>query len=223
MHCIRSCNSSPSHFCTWTTTSSLLYYSVGVLSESFPTPDKHAWVIFHSRLLTFMFLSFPVSSCALFGIYPPHPLTNPQSLCPSYGICLSFQRPCFSSTFPSSSFSFPTRLIFFTSIIKTTKTLYTFFCASSAPGSFVELIISLHHTVLIPFSYYPVLFHFTHPLVHTTRFNPHPFPPHMLTTSFVSKPSYDNFVHIHRIWSRLQYTCLYPFGILTTMRASTFN
>ena len=37
--------------------------------------------------------------------------------------------------------SFPNALqIFLTSIIKTAKTLYTFFCASSAPRSFVELV-----------------------------------------------------------------------------------
>jgi len=154
-----------------------------------------------------MLLSSPVSSCALFGIYPPHPITNRQCLCQSLWYRLIFlASSLLVRRFISLlSFTFPTRLRFLTSIIKTTKTLYTFFYASSAPGFFVEFVTSLHHTALIPFSYVlPLRF------PRTTGFNPHPFSPHMLTTFFVSKTSHAIlFTEFHRVWSRIQYTCFY--------------
>jgi len=70
--CTRFCSSFPSHFCSWSTTS--FYCSAGVLS----CPDEHARVV--GRRLSFSRLSSSVSSCALFGIYPPHSITNRQCL-----------------------------------------------------------------------------------------------------------------------------------------------
>ena len=136
---IRFCCSFPCHFCTWTTFSSLLLFSRSLFS---PLTSIHAqsfaWCLLFSCFGLHRFHAVP---CLVF--IHLHPNTNRQYLYPSYGIGLSFSLLFrfdilflfhLSLTFSQTGFRF-----FKTSIIKTAKTLYTFFCASFAPGPLLNL------------------------------------------------------------------------------------
>ena len=79
-----------------------LYCSAGVLFC--PLTSMHVYL----TPLIFMFLSFSVPSCTLFGIYPPHLITNRQSLSIGLSFWSSFLVRCSISFSPIiKSFSAP--------------------------------------------------------------------------------------------------------------------
>ena len=103
-------------------------------------PDKHTWAIICSMPLIFMFRSSSVLGFTLYLVWYlstsiPTLITNVSihRMVSAYLFGLLFSVRRFISL-PSIINSFPMRFRFFiTSIVKTAKTLYTFFYASSAP------------------------------------------------------------------------------------------
>lgn len=112
----------------------LSYYSAGVFFC--PLTSIHGQSFTRCLLFPCFGLSrFHAVPCLVF--IHLHPDTNRQCLHPSYDISLSFSL-LFSvrhfTSLLSLTLSQRASDFFKTSIIKSAKTLYTFFCASSAPG-----------------------------------------------------------------------------------------
>ena len=99
--CIRSCNSLPFHFCTWTTIPSLLLFSRSLF---LPLISIHGQSFARCLLFSCFAPRFHAVPCLVFILIHFHPNTNRQCLYPSYGIGLSlFSLLFFSSTFYFSS------------------------------------------------------------------------------------------------------------------------